>query len=241
MVTKMLAIYKREIKSYFMTPLGYVFCAMFLMLSGLAFSYTILWNENKTTEGLGTYFTLLLLIFAVLLPLLTMKLFSEDKKSRSEQSYLTAPVSLLSVVMGKYLAAISVYAAAFLVNSLNFFLLYIYGTPNAKSILANIFGVFLLGCAFIAIGIFLSSITENQLVAAVSSICSTLALIGVSFIADSISIEWIRVVVKWFSVLDRYAPFSNDILDIAAIFYFLSLSGIFIFLTVRVFEKRRWS
>jgi ABC-2 type transport system permease protein len=235
----MIAIYKRELKSYFLTPIGYVFCGMYLAVSGIAFSYTTLLEQSTTS--LSTYFLLMIGVFAILIPLLTMKLFSEDRKSRTEQILLTTPVSLTGMVMGKFLAAVTVFGATFLVNSFNYILLFQYGTPNAALIFVNIFGLFLIGCAFIAIGVFLSSVTENQLIAAVSSICVIAVFLALFFVVDKIGIEWLRVFLKWFSILDRYKPFTNELLDITSVVYFISLSAVFLFLTVRVYEKRRWS
>ena len=146
----MFAIYMRELKSYFLTAIGYVYCGMFLVVSGLAFAQCTLLKQS--TDSIGEYFVWMIIIFAVLIPLLTMKLIAEDRKTRTDQILLTSPVSVTGIVMGKYLAALTVYAATFLVNSFNFVLLAKYGEPNAISILTNILGVFLLGAAFIAIG-----------------------------------------------------------------------------------------
>lgn len=235
----MFAIYMRELESYFLTAIGYVYCGMFLVVSGLAFAQCTLLKQS--TGSIGEYFVWMIIIFAVLIPLLTMKLIAEDRKTRTDQILLTSPVSVTGVVMGKYLAALTVYAATFLVNSFNFVLLAKYGEPNAISILTNILGVFLLGAAFIAIGIFLSSLTENQLIAAVSAMGVNAAMLLVSLLADNISGTALRTVVKWFSVLDRFAPFTHQMLDVSAIVYYLSLAAAFLFLTTRVIEKRRWS
>ncbi len=236
------AIYKRELKAYFITPIGYIFCGMFLAVSGILFSYLNLLNPSSdSTTTVSEYFVYLVMVFAVLLPLLTMKLFSEDRRSRTEQILLTTPVSLTGMVMGKYLAAVTIYAVTFIVNSFNFVLLYIYCSPNLSVIMANILGIFLLGCAFLAIGLFLSALTENQLIAAVTSIGVTISTILVDFLADLVDVEWIRVVLKWFSFSSRYAPFANEVLDVTAIVYFISFAAVFLFLTVRVYEKRRWS
>lgn len=235
----MFAIYMRELKSYFLTAIGYVYCGMFLVVSGLAFAQCTLLKQS--TSSIGEYFVWMIIIFAVLIPLLTMKLIAEDRKTRTDQILLTSPVSVTGIVMGKYLAALTVYAATFLVNSFNFVLLAKYGEPNAISILTNILGVFLLGAAFIAIGIFLSSLTENQLIAAVSAMGVNAAMLLVSLLADKISGTALRTVVKWFSVLDRFAPFTHQMLDVSAIVYYLSLAAAFLFLTTRVIEKRRWS
>ena len=180
-------------------------------------------------------------VFCILIPLLTMKLFADDRRLKTEQLLLTSPVSLFGMVMGKYLAALTVFAATLAVNSFNFFLLYRYGTPNGAVIAANVLGIFFLGAAFIAVGVFLSSVTENQLIAAVSSIAVIGMLILLSFLADEIPVVWVRTVIDWFSVMSRYAPFTNGLLDISAIIYYVSFAAVFLFLTVRVYEKRRWS
>jgi len=235
----MWAIYKRELKSYFITPIGYIFAGMFIAVSGALFAYTTLLTQDSS--GMYTYFVLLLIVFCVLLPLLTMKLFSEERKSRTEQILLTAPVTLSGVVFAKYFAALTIFAASLAVNSLNFVLLYFYGKPNLAVILTNILGLFLVGSAFIALGMFLSALTENQLIAAVSSIAIIAVLLLTSLIIQQIPVEWIRSVLRWFSVVDRYTPFTVGYFDIPAIIYFISFTGVFAFLTVRVYEKRRWS
>lgn len=235
----MFAIYKRELRSYFITPIGYIFAAMFLAVSGALFSYTTL--QSQDSSGMYNYFVLLLLVFAILIPLLTMKLLSEERKSKTEQILLTSPVSLSGIIIAKYLAALTIFASVLAVNSLNFFLLYQYGSPNGVIILANILGIFLVGSAFIAVGLFLSALTENQLIAAVSSIGCIGVLLLTAFIAEKIPFEWLRVVVKWFSIIDRYTPFTAGYLDVNALIYFISFAAVFLFFTVRVYEKRRWA
>lgn len=237
----MFAIYTRELKSYFLTPIGYIFCGMFLVVSGLVFSQSTLMLEAPSTNSIGEYFIWMMAIFAILLPLLTMKSFSEDRKSRTDQILLTSPVSILGIVLGKYLAALTVFAATFVANSFNFVLLFMYGTPNAVSIFMNIFGIFLLGAAFLAIGVLLSSLTENQLIAAVSAMGVNAAMLLISLIAGSVESTFWRTVLKWFSVIDRFVPFTNQMLDISAIIYYISLAAIAVFLTTRVIEKRRWA
>ena len=223
----MWAIYKRELRSYFITPIGYIFAGMFIAVSGALFAYTTLLKQDSS--GLYTYFVLLLLVFCILLPLLTMKLFAEERKSRTEQMLLTAPVTLTGIVCAKFFAALTIFAVSLAVNSLNFILLYRYGSPNLAVILTNI------------LGLFLSALTENQLIAAVSSIAIIAVLLLLSLLAQKIPFEWLRVVVRWFSVVDRYTPFTVGYFDIPALIYFISFACVFIFLTVRVYEKRRWS
>ena len=235
----MIAIYARELKSYFLTPIGYIFCGVFLVVSGLLFANTTLLVQ--TTSALGYYFIGLMIVFSILLPLLTMKLLSEDRKTRTDQILLTSPISVLDIVLGKYLAALTVFAATFVVNGFNFLLLFKYGSPNVLSIFMNSFGLFMLGAAFIAIGLLLSSVTENQLIAAVLAMGVNVSMLLISLVASNVESTFWRTVLKWFSVIDRFTPFTNQTLDVSAIIYYISLAAIALFLTTRVIEKRRWA
>lgn len=243
----MLAIYKRELRSYFITPIGYVFCGMFLCVSGLLFGYFNLYlpaNSSSTVDSsscLYTYFYFLVWVFAIILPLITMRSLSEERRSRTEQLLMTSPVSIAGMIIGKYLAAVTIYVCTFLVNSINFFFLYLYCTPNTEAIFADLFGLLLLGCAFIAVGIFLSALTENQLIAAISSIGVNAVLLLLNVLADVISVESVRNLLNWLSVLDRYEKILAETFDLTSVVYFISLAALFIFLTVRIYEKRRWS
>ena len=234
----MSAIYRRELMAYFTSPIGYVFSAVFFAISGVCFTTSTI--GSGTTDS-TSYFAMILLFFVILIPLLTMKLFSDDKRNRTDQILLTSPVSVFGIVMGKYLAAITVFGATFVVNSFNFLLLFSYGEPNFVSIFVNILGIFLLGAAFVAIGLFLSSLTENQLIAAVSAMGVNAAMLLISAIAGKVDSQFWRMVIKFFSVWDRFTPFTNQMLDLSAIIYYLSLAAVAIFLTTRVIEKRRWA
>ena len=132
----MSAIYKRELRSYFSTSIGYIFVGIFLALSGALFSYCTLQQREKSDTAF--YFTLMLFAFVVILPLLTMKLFSEERKLKTEQLLLTAPISLWSMVFEKFLAAYVTFAATFLISCLNFIIHYSYGTPETAIIIGNI-------------------------------------------------------------------------------------------------------
>ncbi len=229
----------RELRSYFTTPIGYVFAGMFLAVSGALFSFLVLLQAD--TGSMSSYFLALLFVFAILIPLLTMKLFADDRRTKSEQILLTAPISLTAMVMAKYLAALTVFACVLGVNSFNFYLLYLYGNPSLSYILLNVLSLFLIGAAFIAVGVFISSLTESQLNAAIGSMGIIVVILILGLLASSIPVEWVRTFIKWFSVIDRYATMSSGILDLSAVVYFISFTAVFLFLTVRVYEKRRWS
>ena len=233
----MLAIYKREIAAYFHTPIGYIFCAVFLALSGAVFSYTTLFSMKADVTS---YFTYMLVLLVILVPLLTMKLFSEERKQKTEQLLLTAPVSLYAMVAGKLLAAYTLYAACTLVSFSSFFILYLYADVKTAVLFGNLVAILLLGLTFITIGLFVSALTENQLAAAIGTVAILLVLMLISLLNAVIPVYWIRFVLSAISVFARFGNFTQGVFDIAALFYYLSISAAFYFLTVRVFDKRRW-
>jgi len=233
----MIAIYKKELRSYFVSPIGYIFVALFLAVSSLLFTYTTLYSG---TCEVNLYFTFLLYIFAILIPLLTMRMLSEEKKSKTEQILLTSPVSLFSVIFAKYLAAFTLFAGTLLASCLNFIVLYFYGEPNSVIMFSTVLGILLIGSAFVAIGVFISACTEKQLISALCTIVAILATLIVGTLANYITFTPLRVVLKWISVFERFYVFTYGYFDVVALLYYVSITVIFLFLTVRVFEKRRW-
>ena len=263
----MFAIYKKELRSFFINPIGYVFVGAFLGLAALLCCYTTILSNSYDTS---TYFTVLLFAIGILIPLLTMRLFSEEKKLRTEQLLLTAPVSITSMVMGKFLAALTLYGGSLLISCINFIPIYsvAYSEYSAKNevfhqqaeslnaapsdltvhigpvggeIIGNLVGILLVGAAFVAIGMFISALTENQLAAAVITISVILLMLGLGLVNDLINTYWVRVVISWISVYSRFGNFQNGLFDFAAILYYASICFVFVFLTVRMYEKRRWN
>lgn len=236
----MLAIYKREMLSYFTSPIGYVFIAVFLALNAFIFSIcTLMAGEGSSV---GTYFMFVMFIFIVLVPLLTMKSFSEERKMRTEQLILTSPVSLMGMVFAKFLAAFTMFGGTFLGgNLINFATLYMYGEPNTAVLISSSIGILLIGAAFIAIGIFVSAMTENQLVAAVGTMGILIFLLLIGFLTSYIDSYVVRTVLNWISIYSRFGNFSYGILDPATFVYYFSICFVFMFITVRIYEKRRWS
>lgn len=242
----MSAIYRRELMAYFTSPIGYVFSAVFFAISGVCFTTSTI--GSGTTDS-TSYFAMILLFFVILIPLLTMKLFSEEKKAGTERLLLTSPVSLAGIVFAKFLAAYTLFAGTFAVSAfLNMKTLegiakqqeYVISKMSVPTFAGCFAGVLLIGGAFIAIGIFVSSLTENQIIAAVISIGVFALMIASSVFAMKIENEIIRVIVKWFSVMDRFYNFQRGIFDFTSVVYYLSIITVFLFLTVRVYEKRRW-
>ena len=197
---------------------------------------------------------MLVFAFIILIPLLTMKLFAEEKKLRTEQLLLTAPISIWQMVLGKFLAAFTLFVGTVLVSCINFFPLYSYARaeraqasysemhvgPVTGEIITCIIGVILIGAAFIAIGMFVSSLTENQLAAAVITIAIIAAMLVLNVVNQYINSYPVRFVIDWVCVMSRFGNFTTGVLDFTAMLYYLSLTGVFLLLTARVYDKRRW-
>ena len=255
----MFAIYRKELRSYFINPIGYVYLGVFLVFSALLCCYTTLISATYDT---ASYFTYLIFTFIILIPILTMRLFAEERKLRTEQLLLTAPVTITGMVLGKYLAALTIFVSGILVSCINFIPLYVIAGaekngsdysmthlgPVTGEVVGSVIAVILLGAALIAVGTLISALTENQLSAAVITIgvIAAMVLLNVfNMLKDSdgqplIGSFIIRSVIDWVSVLSRFSAFSNGIFDFAALLYYASLTFVFLFLTVRVYEKRRW-
>lgn len=235
----MFAIYKRELRSYFVSPIGYIFVAAFLCVSGILFSVTTI--QAGQASNVGSYFSLLLMVFIIVLPLLTMKLFSDERRLRTESLLLSAPISLMSMVLAKFFAAYTVFAGTFLFSCLDFIALYSHGEPNTAVILGNVIAILLVGAACIAIGVFVSSLTENQLIAAIGTMLIIAFFVFTTVLNSYIDSYAIRAIFNWISIFGRFANFTYGYFDFSAILYYISLSFVFLFVTVRIYEKRRWS
>ena len=234
----MLAIYKRELRSYFVGVIGYVFLVIYLAIAGILFSYTTMFSMSADVTN---YFTLMLVFSGIALPLLTMKSFSEERKTKTEQLVLTAPVSLPSMVLGKFLASYTVFGGATLLTSLYFLFLIPYAKLKFAVLFGNLIALLLVGMVFIAIGIFVSALTENQLSAAIGTIAIILGFLGIGLINSLIPTSYaIRYVFDAISIFTRFQSFVNGYFEFASVIYYLSVSTIFIWLTIRVYDRRRF-
>ena len=248
----MFAIFKKELRAYFTTPVGYVYSGIFLAAAAILCASTT-YGAAEPSYDTTSYFQYLIFTFIILIPLLTMRLFSEEKKMRTEQLLLTAPVTITGMVFGKYLAALTLFLSGMVASCINFFPLISYAMsesaasnsgahigPVGGEVFGCLLGVILIGACFIAVGLFISSLTESQLSAAVISIAAIIVMVLAGMFNTYIEVEWIRVALDWISVLSRFDYFAYGLFDFSALLYYVSISGIFLFLTVRVYDKRRW-
>ena len=234
----MAAIYKRELRAFFSSPIGYVFIAVILFFEGYFF-YNSLFSQ--TTEAIVLVFSSLLTFGMMMIPVLTMKLMSEDKKQKTDQALLTAPVSLAGIVVGKFLAAFTVYGIAICFTLVQGFVMSFFGPLNWGIVFGNVIGTLLYGAATIAIGLFISGLTDSQMIAAIGGFGASILLILIDQVKYMASNEIVTKIVDWISFSDRYSAFTNGVFNFANVIFFLSVVGIFLFLSVSTLEKRRWS
>ncbi len=235
----MFAIYKRELKSYFTSMIGCAFMAFFIAIGGLYFMVYNLYN-GYIYFSYALYSTTFFLMIGV--PFLTMKSFAEEKKNKTEQLLMTAPISLTKVVMGKYLAMLSILAVPMLFFCTIPLLIYSFGAAAFLIDYASIVAYFLLASVYIAIGMFLSALTESQVIAAITTFVALYILYMWEALASFVPVTFIQNILYEFSlsgVLDNFV--SNQLFDIPGLVALVSASGIFVFLTVQTLQKRRWS
>ncbi|MBR5723410.1 MAG: ABC transporter permease subunit [Oscillospiraceae bacterium] len=232
------AIFRREIGAYFTSSIAYIFLAVSWIFTGMFFYYTCL--VTATTDMSGMFQTMFL-IFVFLIPLLTMRLFSEEKKQKTEQGLLTAPVSLGEIVFGKYFAALALYTIALLMPFVYALILSKFGVVEWGMVFANFLALFLMGAAFIAVGGLVSALTENQIAAAVMAFVAFMLIYLVDTIAGVMKDGTLKSVVEELSFMRKYYAITYGLFNVPTIVFYLSFAIIFNYLTIRVFERRRWS
>ena len=239
----MLAIYRREMGAFFTSGVAYVFLAVFWLVSGIFFYNGVIASGFADTSSM---FSSMFYIVMFLIPVLTMKLLSEEKKNKTDQGLLTAPISLWDIVLGKYFVALTLFVIAESIIFVYAFIINYLGDVVWQTLLGNYFAMLFLGAAFIAVGLFISSLTENQMASAVVSLVAIFVIyLSESLVADMENGNLVkRVIFKAVSSIafySRYIEFTKGVFSLPSVVFFISTAFLFNFFTVKVREKRRWS
>lgn len=233
----MYAIFKKEIRSYFTSPIAYVLIGLFMLLTSIFFFLGNLASGYADfSSTLGTMGFILIFI----IPVLTMRIIAEDRKNGTEVLLLTSPSNLSDIVIGKFLAVFTVFLVITVLSFIYPIILMAFGGQLTTQLVGGYIGFLLLGASFISVGILASSLTENQVVAVVISFVSLLIMWIIDSLAGFVG-GFVAKILNWFSLLSRYEDFSKGILSLSPIVYYLSFIAVFLFITIRVIEKRRWS
>lgn len=234
----MLAVLKREFSGYFKAPIGYVFIAASFLFSGIFF-----WSFSLSvgSADISSVFLGMFYVYMVFVPLLTMRLLADDARQKTDQLLLTAPVSLFGLVFGKFLSAYFVFLLGDVIMLIYGVVMSFFATVNWALILGNFVALALIGAVFVSVGLFISSLTESQMIAAIGTFGANLLLVLINTIASVIPVQAISDIVLSLSIFDRYYEFTTGIFSLGNLLFLLSVMVIFLFLTVRVLEKRRWA
>lgn len=249
------AICKKEIKAYFTSPIAYVVITVFLVLVGFFF-YSLIWwfNAQSIQMARNPYyfqqmninqmvysplFHNISIILLLMIPLLTMRLFSEEKKINTDELLYTSPLSISQIILGKYLASLFVLVVMLLLTGILSIFIFAYGNPEVAPILNGYLGLFLMGAAFIAAGIFFSSLTENQIVSAILTFGTLLLFWILNWASYSAGGIW-KSVLNYLSIFQHFDDLTKGILDTTDIVYYVSFALFGLFLTHSVIQSRRW-
>jgi ABC-2 type transport system permease protein len=244
----------KELKSYFTSPIAYLLMALFGLLFGyMFFSATYFFINAGLRAQLGggnqpmsvnDYVIAPLLgnasvIALFLIPLISMRLFAEEKRSGTIELLLTSPVSDWEIILGKWLGAMAMYLCVLAVSALNVLLLFVWGAPDWRPILTGYLGLLLQGGTVLAIGTFISTTTRNQIIAGGTTFAVCLLLWVLNWISNYNEAPWAQAV-AYCSILTHFEPFSKGIIDTKDLVFYASAIFLGLFLTSRSLDSLRW-
>ena len=246
----------KEIRSYFNSPIAYVLIAVFLIINGYLFFSIVSFASRQSVQllrfqGAAPQINLNELVFRptfhnmsvvllLIMPILTMRLFSEEKKTKTVELLLTSPLTISEIVLGKYLGALIIYLAMLGLTFYMPLLLSIYSQLNWGTLFSGYLGLVLLGSVFLSIGLFASSLTENQIIAALASFGLLLLIWLLGWAAAAVEGTGMGEVLSYLSVLDHFDGLLRGLVETRTVVYYLSLVSLRLFLTHRVVESQRW-
>jgi ABC-2 type transport system permease protein len=253
-MSNVLTIFRKELNSYFSSPIAYLVLAFFGFLAGYFFYVyvAIFVSRGMESQMMGRGMPMdvnewvirpllsnLSVIGLFMIPMITMRLFAEEKRSGTIELLATSPVRDIEVIVGKWLAALVLYACALGVSALSVATLYLYGKPDLSPIVTGYLGLLLQGGALLAIGTFISTTTKNQIIAAFATFAVCLILWVLDWVSAYETAAWAKVI-AYLSVITHFEPFAKGVLDSKDVVFYLSMIFFGLFLTSRSMESLRW-
>jgi ABC-2 type transport system permease protein len=235
-MSKVYTIFKRELKAYFNSPIAYIVITVFLLISGWFFSASLFLVNQATLRGAFGIIPLILVFFV---PAITMRLISEERKSGTIELLVTMPVKDLDIILGKFLAALALLAVAILLTLTYATAVSVLGDLDPGPVIGGYLGLLLMGAAYLSIGVFASSLTENQIVAFIIGFLVVFAL----FMIDQILMFVPASLVSFFEYLSidyHFANISRGVIDTRDLVYYLSVTFFALLLATRSLESRKW-
>ena len=253
-MSNVLTIFRKELNSYFNSPIAYLVMAFFGLIAGYFFYVYVAIFVSRSMEAqmggrgmpmdvnewvIRPLLSNLSVIGLFMIPMITMRLFAEEKRSGTIQLLATSPIRDIEVILGKWLAAVVLYASVLAISGLSVATLYLYGKPDLAPILTGYLGLLLQGGALLAIGTFISTTTKNQIIAAFATFAVCLLLWVLDWVSSFETAAWAKVI-AYMSVITHLDPFAKGVLDSKDIIFYLSVIFLGLFLTARSMESLRW-
>jgi ABC-2 type transport system permease protein len=248
-----LAIAEKELKSYFASPIAYVIIGFFALVFGWFYVVSIDFfmraslqmgmpgqgQVNINTMAIRPLLANVSVVALFVLPLITMRTYAEEKRSGTIELLLTSPLTDTQIVLGKFFGAVALYAVMLAVTLIHIGILFIYGNPEWKPILTGYLGLLLMGAAFLSIGLLISSLTRNQIVAGMATFAVLLLLWTVNWMSESAS-PMMQKVLSALSITERFDDFSKGVLSVSHLVYYVSFITFGLFLTAKSVDSERW-
>jgi ABC-2 type transport system permease protein len=251
-MSNIIAIAQKELRGYFASPIGYIVLGLFALVYGF-FYYSILgYFANASLQGqpgqpmninqdmiryLMQNVTILVLF---LMPMITMRTYSEEKRSGTIELLLTSPLTDFQIIMGKFFGALALWIAALAISLIHIALLYLYSTPEWKPIFTAYVGLILFGSCFICVGLFISSLTKNQIIAGVMTFGVTMLLWMINWIGPSSGSPRFERIADYLSLIGHFDDFAKGVFDTTHFIYYLSFIALGLFLTAKSVDSERW-
>jgi len=249
-MSNVLAIARKELSAYFASPIAYVVIGFFALMFGFFFYSLLLYFDRQSLQAAGQavnvneqflrpVFLNATVILLFVLPLVTMRTYSEEKRSGTIELLLTAPLTDLQIILGKFLGAMGLYAAMLAITLVHVGLLFVFGSPEWRPVVTTYFGLLLMGGCFISIGLLISSLTKNQIVAGMITFGVFLMLWVINWIASFMG-PTTQQVLNYLSITDHLDDFTKGIVDTKHLVYYISFITFGLFLTARSVDTERW-
>lgn len=231
---------QRELGAYFLSPIAYIVMAIFLFSSGLAFALGTFFSGGEASmRMLFEFWMMLILVFV--LPMLTMRLLSEEFRNGTIETLMTSPITEVEVIVGKFFGAMALYLILLATLLLYPIIMSLYGEIDLSLLICNYLGLIFLGALYISVGLFFSTCTNHQIVAV---LCSFFVLALMTFATQGLAMQldagWLRVVLQHISVRSHFQDFVRGLVDLNHVVFFVTVTGFFLFLSVKRLEVRRW-
>jgi ABC-2 type transport system permease protein len=251
-VRNVLAIAGKELRSYFASPMGYIIIGLFVLLFGMFFYvYLTMFAENSQRMAMGGntanvneqlirgVFHNAAIVILFLMPMVTMRTYSEEKRSGTIELLLTSPITDVQIILGKFLGAMGLFAAMLAVSAIDIAILFRLGNPEWKPVVTGYLGLLLMGGCFLSVGLLISSMTKNQIVAGMMTFAVFLVLWIVNWFGESAG-PWGRPILDYLSITEHLDDFTKGIIDTKHVVYYLSFITFGLFLTAKSVDSERW-